>query len=148
MNGILVHDEIDEHGGIIKHITGVDLSNDTVSAETLLKGETAHDREGNEVIGELEKGSYHNAIGDTVVVGGEIELESNVKGETCLTSCTCGQVGMFSNIGTYEHDKLIHRDYPNQHPIDAITDLRDILNTLISIDDISLIYCGTSTEVI
>lgn len=148
MNGILVHDEIDEHGGIIKHITGVDLSNDTVSAENLLKGQTAHDREGNEVIGELERENHHNSIGDTVVVGGEIELESNVEGETCLTSCTRGQTGMFNNIGTYEHDRLIHRDYPDQHPIDAITGLREILNNIVTIDDLSIIYCGTSTEVI
>lgn len=29
-----------------------------------------------------------------------------------------------------EHDKLINRDLPDQHPISAITDLRDVLNKL------------------
>ena len=35
-----------------------------------------------------------------------------------------------TEIGNYDHNKLINRDLPNQHPIDSITDLRDILNKL------------------
>lgn len=47
-----------------------------------------------------------------------------------------------------DHTKLHNRDKPNQHPIEAITNLRDELDAKISESDISLIYCGTSTEVI
>ena len=32
--------------------------------------------------------------------------------------------------GTLYHDRLTHRDLPDQHPIDAITDLREIINKL------------------
>lgn len=87
-------------------------------------------------------------ISKTIVVGGEIELDSCIKGDICLTSCTCGEPGIFSNVGTHEHDKLIHREYPNQHPIEAIEGLRDILDTVVTKDDLSIIYCGTSTEVV
>lgn len=31
---------------------------------------------------------------------------------------------------TKDHDKLNNRDFPDQHPIEAITDLREILNKL------------------
>ena len=52
-NAITVTNEQDEHGGIIKHITAVDISEDTVSAEHLEVGYTAHDSDGNEVVGAL-----------------------------------------------------------------------------------------------
>ena len=138
MNGIIVHDEIDEHGGIIKNITGVDISQDTVAADNLLEGHTAHDREGNEVVGSYKPQPVHNSIGDTIVIGGELELETKID----------GLCGLFYNVGTYEHDKLIHRDFPDQHPIDSITGLRDILDSVLTIDVLDHIYCGTSTEVI
>lgn len=48
---ITVTQELDEHGGIIKHINAVDISNDTVDAAHLLQGYTAHDRDGNAVTG-------------------------------------------------------------------------------------------------
>ena len=35
-----------------------------------------------------------------------------------------------SNLGIKDHNKLFNRDLPDQHPIDAITNLRDILNRL------------------
>lgn len=34
------------------------------------------------------------------------------------------------NVLNNDHNKLENRDLPNQHPIEAITDLRDILNKL------------------
>jgi hypothetical protein len=51
--GIVVTEETDTHGGIIKHIVAIDLSEDTVTAGTLLSGYTAHDRFGNSVTGNL-----------------------------------------------------------------------------------------------
>ena len=41
----------DSHGGVIKEIVAVDISNDTVTASTLLQGYTAHDRQGNAITG-------------------------------------------------------------------------------------------------
>ena len=49
---ITIVDEPDSHGGTIRHITGVSLESDTVSAEVLLSGYTAHDSEGNVVNGQ------------------------------------------------------------------------------------------------
>ena len=81
-------------------------------------------------------------MNDTVVIGGEIELESHIDGEVELNSHIDGEIGTFNNIGTFEHDKLVNRDLPNQHPIEAITGLSDFIASL------GIIYCGTSTEVI
>lgn len=50
-SGVVVVDTLDSHGGIIREITAVDLSNDTVDAAHLLSGYTAHDRFGDQVIG-------------------------------------------------------------------------------------------------
>ena len=50
-SAIVVTEELDEHGGTIKYITAVDLSNDTVSSAVLLEGYTAHDFQGNIVEG-------------------------------------------------------------------------------------------------
>lgn len=50
---VVIHDEVDQGGGIIKHIEAVDLSNDTVDAAHLAQGYTAHDRNGNAITGQL-----------------------------------------------------------------------------------------------
>lgn len=52
-SAVVVTEELDEHGGIIKHITAIDLSNDTVTAGALLNGYTAHDRQGQAIVGTL-----------------------------------------------------------------------------------------------
>lgn len=46
-----VWDEEDEHGGIIRHIDIVDLSNDTVMPKNLKAGVTAHNRLGQPIVG-------------------------------------------------------------------------------------------------
>lgn len=35
-----------------------------------------------------------------------------------------------NGIGTLYHDRLTHREYPDQHPISAITNLQEILNKI------------------
>ena len=55
-SAIVVTEETDAGGGIIKHITAVDLSNDTVSSATLLSGYTAHDFQGNAIVGTYSGG--------------------------------------------------------------------------------------------
>ena len=44
---VVVTEEPDINGGVIKNITAVDISNDTVDAAHLVTGYTAHDRQGN-----------------------------------------------------------------------------------------------------
>ena len=50
-SAVVVTEETDAGGGIIKHITAVDLSNDTVTANVLLSGYTAHDFSGSAITG-------------------------------------------------------------------------------------------------
>ena len=50
--------------------------------------------------------------------------------------------------GTYFHNVLQHRDWADQHPISAITNLQTVLDSKLDIEDFDLIDCGTSTEVI
>lgn len=55
-SAVVVTEELDEGGGIIKHITAIDLSNDTVDAAHLYQGYTAHDFQGNPVVGTMSGG--------------------------------------------------------------------------------------------
>lgn len=66
-SAIAVVDTEDSHGGTIRTITAVDLSNDTVTAATLLQGYTAHDRLGNAIVGTASGG------------GGTINLQAKSK---------------------------------------------------------------------
>lgn len=50
-SAVTVVDEEDSHGGIIRTITAVSLEGDTVTAERLLSGYTAHDSMGNAITG-------------------------------------------------------------------------------------------------
>lgn len=61
-SAVVVTEELDEGGGIIKHITAVDLSNDTVSPSVLLLGYTAHNYQGEAIVGTYDGGgpSYQN----------------------------------------------------------------------------------------
>ncbi len=53
---ITVTDTTDTHGGIIREITAVDISEDTVTAAHLESGYTAHDADGNAITGTLTPG--------------------------------------------------------------------------------------------
>ena len=53
---VVVSEETTPDGGIIKYITAIDLSNDTVSSATLLSGYTAHDFQGNPIVGTYSGG--------------------------------------------------------------------------------------------
>ena len=48
---ITIWDEVDENGGYIRHVRGVDLSGDTVSPSSLLQGYTAHNALGEPIVG-------------------------------------------------------------------------------------------------
>ena len=85
---------------------------------------------------------------DKVVIGGEIELHSMIGGEVSIDSLIDGQAQPVWVSTSKDHAQLINRDLPDQHPISAITGLQDALDSKIDISDISIINCGTSTEVI
>lgn len=53
-------DEPDEHGGIIRHIQAVDISQDTVMPGTLMAGVTAHNRLGQQIIGTATGGDPYD----------------------------------------------------------------------------------------
>lgn len=50
---ISIVDELDSHGGTIRHINGVSLQGDTVAADKLLSGYTAHNASGTQVTGTI-----------------------------------------------------------------------------------------------
>ena len=87
-----------------------------------------------------------------VVIDGEAELETIIDGDNDSSQLNI-QDGEANDVlvyqtGTYFHDELHHRDYPNQHPISAIEGLTETLAAKPDLADLSIIYCGTSTEVI
>ena len=55
-SAITITDELDEHGGTIRHINAVSLDGDTVSPEHLEYGYTAHNASGTPIVGELVPG--------------------------------------------------------------------------------------------
>ena len=59
-SAVVVTEESDIHGGTIKIITAVDLSDDTVSSAVLLEGYTAHDYKGDLVVGSYSGGTYQS----------------------------------------------------------------------------------------
>lgn len=79
-------------------------------------------------------------MNDVVVIDGDASIDVITDGE--------GQSVLVDNTGTFKHDELIHRDYPDQHPIEAITGLSNALSGKLDPSDLSIIYCGTATEVV
>ena len=53
---IYIQDQLDEHGGVVRSITAIDISDDTVEPENLTEGTTAHDHLGRSIIGTLPAG--------------------------------------------------------------------------------------------
>jgi hypothetical protein len=56
-SAIVIEDEEDPHGGIVRTITAVSLTGDTVSPSTLLSGYTAHNSLGEPIVGTYTGGS-------------------------------------------------------------------------------------------
>ena len=84
-SAISVVDTTDSHGGTIRTITAVDLSNDTVTAAHLETGYTAHDAYGNAITGQLVPGGGSTGTQIDVITvepdasAGSIQF-SNLKG--------------------------------------------------------------------
>lgn len=65
-SAVVVTEETDAGGGIIKHITAIDLSNDTVDAAHLYQGYTAHNFQGEAIVGTMSGGTTINNQNKTV----------------------------------------------------------------------------------
>ena len=74
-SAVSVVDTMDSHGGTIRTITAVDLSDDTVTAAHLETGYTAHDANGNAIVGQLNPGG-----------GGTVNLQTKSVTYTPTTS--------------------------------------------------------------
>ena len=95
---ISVTEELDSHGGTIKHINGVNISGDTVTAAHLESGYTAHDRAGNAITGTLVAG------------GGGLEYESG----TWIPNVDIGMGSVsFTNTHTSRPMYVIIQDVTN-----------------------------------
>lgn len=94
--GVLVNDIPDRHGGIIKNIIGVDISKDTVTPDTLLKGETAHDAQGNPITGTMIAG------GETTCICFDVIFEDDSDFSVCFCDDCCGFNIEFSDSITVE----------------------------------------------
>lgn len=68
----------------------------------------------------------------TVVIAGDLNLDAIIDGEIDDRQLIDGQPFPYYSgpgSGTYEHDRLIHREYPNQHTISSITSLESALGS-------------------
>ena len=79
---------------------------------------------------------------------GAIESGGELWGHLESGGTIFGELGVSKVLYANDHTKLRNRDAADQHPISAITGLQDALDSKVSLLDIALIYCGTSTEVI
>lgn len=76
---------------------------------------------------------------EKVVIEGEMNLKTPIDGEL-------GDIMVVDRGGTKNHSTLFNRDKPDQHPIDAVTELRTELdkrpNAEITPQDIDKIIYG------
>lgn len=84
-SAISIVDTTDEHGGIIRTITGVSLAGDTVTAAHLESGYTAHDALGNPITGTLVPGGSITFPTFTIVRSGSTTtITCNMTFEECF----------------------------------------------------------------
>lgn len=93
-NAVAVEDIPDEHGGIIKVITGVDISNDTVAPEFLLEGKTAHDSSGEAIVGTYKGGSTGHCVCFNVIFEPDDCFDVSFESDDCF----CIDFGEFIEI--------------------------------------------------
>jgi hypothetical protein len=91
---------------------------------------------------------YGNAV---AIDGAEIGLGLKIDGgEINMSASADNEVGVAQRVGggTKYHDRLENRDLPDQHPIAAITGLEEALDAKVDASSLSVIDCGTATEVV
>ena len=77
---IYIVDEADGNGGIVRSITAVDISDDTVTPEYLQQGITAHNSRGEPIVGTGSTGSLPPATSSTlggVIVGNDLLINED-----------------------------------------------------------------------
>ena len=99
---------------------------------------------------------------------GRLIVDNQIEGKVKVDPLINGEVGITTApiiSGTKYHDKLENRWLPDQHPIEAITGLTETLSEKVNSDELApvafsgllndlssdgftVLYCGTSTEVI
>ena len=65
-----------------------------------------------------------------IVADFELQEEPQIQADFELQESPELEANFTLTSGTIYHDQLLHRDYSNQHPISAITDLQNSLDTL------------------
>lgn len=65
-----------------------------------------------------------------VTVNFTLENEEPVNAEFQVQPDVTFTADISTETSTRRHEELINRDYPDQHPIEAITNLREILNKM------------------
>ena len=88
---IAVEDETDSHGGTIRHITGVSLLGDTVSADTLLYGVKAHAQDGTALTGTYVAPTARTAS-DVSVNGATVTIPAGAYASQVQKSVASGSV--------------------------------------------------------
>ena len=68
VEAIVVTEEQDSHGGTIKHISGVNISDSTIDANKVLSGEVAYTANGTRVVGTAEKEEEDLPLKDVVFI--------------------------------------------------------------------------------
>lgn len=89
---IAVSDETDAHGGTIRHITGVSLLGDTVTADTLLQGVTAHAQDGTALTGTYVAPTPKTAS-DVTVSGATVTIPAGAYASQVQKSVATGTAG-------------------------------------------------------
>ena len=97
---ISVVDELDSHGGTIRHISGVSLQGDTVTAEHLEYGYTAHDAGGNAITGTLSPGGggTPRTSSDLTVSGATVTAPAGVYAADASKTIASGTARVPSSI--------------------------------------------------
>lgn len=88
---IAVEDVADAHGGTIRHITGVSLLGDTVTADTLLQGVTAHAQDGTALTGTYVAPTPKTAS-DVTVSGATVTIPAGAYASQVQKSVASGSV--------------------------------------------------------
>ncbi len=94
---IAVSDETDAHGGTIRHITGVSLLGDTVTADTLLYGVKAHAQDGTALTGTYVAPTARTAS-DVTVSGATVTIPAGAYSTQVQKSVASGTVTAPSSI--------------------------------------------------
>ena len=141
-NAFSIHDEPDIHGGVVRHVTGADISYDTVTEGSLAEGVTAHNAQGEPITGT----GFVPRVTETVDIEAEIEGFADMEGELeapgieyrtynippatrgTLGGIIVGQDLLVTEEGVLSVDKATSAEEDNTRPITAAAVYTEIGN--------------------